>query len=481
MISQINEMLSFYINTFEQDMPEKDLLKFLKKEYGFNDETEFMNLLINNFILIQSEVMKDLKEINDRINNIDKRRAEIDRSSYEFRKLDYCRRINSEAKEDIERFLTEEAINYIKKRVVNKKKWTRTTGDLAVLVNSLPYKYSYFKRFYDPNYDFSTDAKYRFLLNHSPRKIQPKIDLKSNNKSEYYKDLENNLMDNDLLDKVMNSIRNHHVLKKREEIFETLFDLYKDEKYQSFVNLAVIQVEGLFYDFCFILNDENEIDSPGTLSVKAEKVFSSTPELWLSMYPYFAFEAPIFRNKIAHNGFWDLKGIKNFANELIFDLFAIVTAIKSSKKLPYNLLRIVLPLREEIKKVELSYENYPTVLHSLFGGMGTINGKEFFDILKRREEKRKVLEFYRIHISEFESTNLYEECCRLTQVIYDERFWDIVINFLSDIPERRKGQPFDFVSFAESLANNYIYEFPKDSPLKKKCILIKKDLERFSK
>jgi len=76
-----------------------------------------------------------------------------------------------------------------------------------------------------------------------------------------------------LIQKVKNNLRmvhqtvikSHHLLKKREGIFEILSSLYRDEKYQSFINLSVIQVEGLFYDFCLILNDEIEFDNLGTL------------------------------------------------------------------------------------------------------------------------------------------------------------------------------------------------------------------------
>jgi hypothetical protein len=149
-----------------------------------------LNLLINNFILVISEVMKDLKEINERIKNIDKQKSKLNSNSYEFRKLDYCKRINIEAKEEIELFLTEKAIEYIKERVANKKKWQRATGRLGKLLDVLPYSYSHFKRYYNPDYDFSTDTKYRFLLNHNPIKIQQKIDLKSNDKSKYYADLD---------------------------------------------------------------------------------------------------------------------------------------------------------------------------------------------------------------------------------------------------------------------------------------------------
>ncbi|MDI3095022.1 hypothetical protein QJ133_28260 [Priestia megaterium] len=482
MDTQINEILNFYIKTFEKDVSDEDLTEFLKKEYGNNGDPEFLSLLINNFIMVQSEIMRDLKEINETIMKIDLQRKEIDPTSYEFRKLDYCKRINIQAKEEIEIFLTEEVITYVKERVIEKKKWKRVTGDLGQLFDVLPYNYSHFKRYYNPNYDFSTDTKYRFLRYHNPKKIQPIIDLKSNNISEYYADLEYTIESEQLLNQVITGIKNHHVLEKRNEIFETLESLYTAQKYQTFINLAVIQVEGLFYDFCLILNDEIEFDSPGTLSVKAEKAFSSNRALWLSMYPYFAFEAPIFRNKIAHNGLWDSDNLKDFANELIFDLYAIIKAIKLSNKLPYNLLGVVLPLREDINTLEYFHEDYGNVILSLLKGtQGKNAGTEFFNMLKRKDEKRKELEFYHIQVSNSQVTNLYEECKRLTKAIHDERFWDEIIRMLSTITEYKKGRPFNFVDFVNVLVKNYIAEFPKESALKQKCIEINKNIATLSK
>ena len=43
----------------------------------------------------------------------------------------------------------------------------------------------------------------------------------------------------------------------------TLVSLYKEEHYQSFLSLGLIQIEGLFYDICSIKYGEKE--NAGTL------------------------------------------------------------------------------------------------------------------------------------------------------------------------------------------------------------------------
>lgn len=487
MDTQLNEILNFYIKTFESGISDEDLTLFLKEEYANNGDPEFFSLLINNFIMVQSEIMRDLKEINETIRKIDLQRKELDTNSYESRKLNYCKRINMEAKEEIEVFLTEKAIEYIKKRVIQKERWERTTKGVMRIFDVLPYKYSHYKRYYNPNYDFSTDTKYRFLRYHNPERIQPIIDLKSNNLSKYYEDLESTIESEHLLEQVIYGIKAHHVLIKRYEIFETLNNLYKEQKYQPFVNLAVIQVEGLFYDFCYILNDENEVDQPGTLSVKAERVFSSNPSLWLSMYPYFAFDAPIFRNKIAHNGLWDADNVKDFANELIFDLHAIISAIKLSNKLPYNLYEVVLPFRRFVHTLEYSSQNdYGELITALLqgtqGSKMANDGRELFDLLKQKDNKRRTLEFYPIQVSDTEFTNLYEECGRIMKALHDEKFWDEIANMLSTLikDEYKTGTLDYFVKFVNPLVNSYIFTFSKDSVQKKKCIEINRIISKLS-
>lgn len=474
-----NTIVNFYMETFEGKELGDSLIDFIEREYDYSNDDEFVELLINNFILIQSEVMRDLKEINDRISCIEMEKQKLIPNSYEYRKMDYCKRINAEAKDEIEDFLVNKSISYIKDRVISKKKWGRLTDDLGKLFDVPPYKYSNYKRYYSPDYDFSTDSKYQFLHHHNPKRIQEKIDLKRNDIKSYYSDLDYNINQNSLLEKVISGVNSHHVLCKRKEIFESLYHLYKQEKYQTFINLAVIQVEGLFYDFCLILNDEIESDNFGTLSVKAERAFSKNQALWLSTYPYFAFDVPIFRNKIAHNGFLDVKDLKQFSNELIHDLFTIISAIKFSGKFPYNLLGVFLSLRKVVETTTYSPKDYKAIIIDLFGSTQIWDAKEVFDLIKGREEKREVLEFYTIETSESENTNLYDECCTLWKIIEDGKFWDDIIEILSHIEKQKKEKPYDFVLFAKSIVNNFIGTFEKGSNLKNKCILLQKELGRF--
>ncbi|KEI84128.1 hypothetical protein N493_19755 (plasmid) [Clostridium botulinum B2 433] len=481
-----NEIFKFYMGTFEQNVLEDshNIEEYLKKEYKYENNNEFMNSLINNYILVQSEIMRDLKEINNRIKQINEQKAELKPSTYQFRKLEYCKRINLKEKEKIEEFFTNESIGHIKERVINREKWERAKSGVKKLFD-IPYEYVNHKRFYEPTYDFSTDVKFRFLLFQNPSEIQNKIKLKTNDKEKYYTDIDLIIKEKKVFQKIMNNIINHHLFIKRKEIFETLYDLYNREKFESFINLAVIQIEGLFYDFCLILNDEKEIENIdeniGTLSVKAEKVFASNKFLWLSAYPYFAYDAPIFRNKIAHNGLYNSNDNKNFANELILDLYFITELAKISNIFPYDILQVVIRMRRQIKTLEFAEDDYGTILKELFFGFQPIKNKDsnvIFEILKKKNDRKESLKFYQIHVNNAKCTNLYEECVRITKVIFEEKFWDIIISQLQDETKYEGGKPYDFVEFAKSISNNYINEFKNKEKLKQKCIEVNKELKR---
>lgn len=483
----VTDILKFYVNIMDNKnfLSDEEILRYVAENYNFDgvDPESQTILLINNFLLVYSTIMNDLKEITERIEYIDKKIARLASKDYEFKKLNYFKGRNIEAKIEIEKFLMYNVAEYVKKCVADKKRWTNSpsTGSGETL-GGLPYRYSYYRRYYNPQYDFSTESKFRFLLENDRRAIDIKIETRKDSPIRYSKDVDRIIKSEGLLKKMVSKVEGHHRLKNRIEIFETLYRLYEDGLYQSFINLAVIQIEGLFYDFCIVINDEQEIDNMGTLCVKAEKIFKSNFVLWLSVYPHFAFEVPIFRNRIAHKGLWNEYNPKNFANELILDLNTILEMIKLPYIPPNNLLVLFESIRQKIAHLEFTEDDYETILAEIFT---TIQSEEnctrnVFTLLKERETKRELFEYYIIPILDGACTNLYEECNRLTGVIHNEKFWDIVLMYMQKVQTHNSGNRYDFISFVKLMTDNYIGEFEPDTPMSEKCLRAKKELEKFN-
>jgi hypothetical protein len=166
---------------------------------------------------------------------------------------------------------------------------------------------------------------------------------------------------------------------------------------------------------------------------------------------------------------------------LVFDLYSIIQAIKTANKVPYNMLGVVLMMREEIKTVDIPEERYSDVVGELFGGsqVKKEGAKSIFETLKSREQKREILEFYKIKVNEIEETDLYEESCRLTDIIYNEKTWDIILETLKSVTEYNPGKPYDFVDFCKAIRNSYIGVFENGSILKEKCKEVSKEIKRF--
>ena len=122
------------------------------------------------------------------------------------------------------------------------------------------------------------------------------------NPDEYYSMMKDKIKKNRLLEKNALLVDAHNVLVRRTEIFKDLVDLYSSERWKSFIALAVLQIEGLFYDCCEILKERNLSGTAGCLPEKVEKAFSENVALMHYAYPYFRYEVPLLRNKIAHVG-----------------------------------------------------------------------------------------------------------------------------------------------------------------------------------
>ncbi len=481
----ITDILKFYSNVIDNKMSlsNDELMHYMNKSYNFSKEDYEPQtvLLINNFLLTYSEIVNDLKEITERIKNIDEKMSQLNSGDYEFRKLKYFKDRNIKAKIEIEEFLMNNVAEYVRERVVEKKNWIRSSEGLSKIFDRLPYNYSYYKRYYDSQFDFSTESKFFFLLNHNREAIDTKINIKKDDPEKYYYDIDKLIKSEELLKKILFKVESHHRLKNRKEIFETLYGLYENGLYQSFINLAVIQIEGLFHDLCVVINDEKETNNMGTISEKAEKIFKANFVLWLSIYPYYAFEFPIYRNKIAHSGLWTDDNFKDFANELILDLYTILEVIKLPYIPPNNLLILFVPMRQKINHLEFTEDDYETILVELFSSyqFDKNSSKSIFDFLKERDIKRDLLEHYIIPVSNNVITNLYEECNRLINVIYNEKFWDIILRYTKEFKTYNPGKPYDFIEFVSVITNNYIGEFKQNTTVKDKCIEVKKEIKRF--
>ena len=203
--------------------------------------------IISNYIFITESIRKDLQEIDERLVEL----RELDKSTpkdddYKHKKYRYFAELNRNAKEQIMEFysfkLFEQLLESRSYKYID-----RENDSLTMLFFSGRYDYAQFRKYYDFKYDFSTEAKIRFIpgieLGKEEKVIQRFIKLKDSSLEDYNNEIERMVEDNKIVEYIRDKIKYNHYLSKRSEVFETLVSLYSQNKYQTFIAIAVIQLD----------------------------------------------------------------------------------------------------------------------------------------------------------------------------------------------------------------------------------------------
>lgn len=207
-------------------------------------------LFISNYKYVTEKTMKDIDEINIRLTHL----RQLDQSipsekDYVHKKLRYFAKIIRKAKEKIIGFISGGLVEFLVKHKSANYLAKQDDGILNLSLASY-YEYGLYKRYYDADYDFSTEAKIRFIpgikLNNYLDVIKKYIDLKKNDYSAYKEEMACIIVKNNVLEYLCSCIKAHNIMCRRVEIFDTLKYLYEKEKWQSFVALAILQIEGFF-------------------------------------------------------------------------------------------------------------------------------------------------------------------------------------------------------------------------------------------
>lgn len=90
----------------------------------------------------------------------------------------------------------------------------------------------------------------------------------------------------------------HHRLSARREVLEVAFDAYDRGQWGVFATLAVVQVEGLFLDYCEDIGVSATELQRSSLPSKMNAILRQRGRF--SDYAYYAFRFPVIRNHLAH-------------------------------------------------------------------------------------------------------------------------------------------------------------------------------------
>ena len=453
-----------------------DTFDFLVTELQISpDSIRNQEIFIRNYVYCTVVARKHLLEIDNRLKEIRGRKTQIqDTDSYSFRKLIYFERKNEEAKQQIIHFLCYEIIGCISNESYPKTDMINRNQEESMWLFGPTYDYQYNAKYYSPDYDFSTFTKFYDIPNipliDFMKNIDEIIALKSNSISDYYSRVKETIEKNSLLAMLVERVSKNYHMHHRKELFESLLDLFNEQKYLAFVVNATLQLEGMFHELISIKYGKKE--KQGTLVEKVDKAFQKNQVLKQTLYPYFAFDVPDLRNQVAHKGLVENENIEMLAHELLLDLNCIISLVEKESIDKYKTILII---REKLNAIDSDnyctdkdyYDDLSKILLQELYVNDKMNIPFFWEILKDPKQFDDEQNYY---IPSFPDNNmiyLKNIVYAISGLIKKEEFWQVAIQHSDDITDIDKTTLNDWGIFLNKLKNTFIAELKGQA--KKSC------------
>lgn len=479
-IDKLNEYMSS-----ESKTPKTETIDYLLSQLNLSSEKIKNNdVLIRNYIYTTVVARKHLIEINNRLQSIETEKAKInDKDSYKIKKLEFFKKKNEQAKNEIIEFLCFGILEYLIRRNDNYADLIDRDNEELMWLIGPTYDYQYNSQYYNYDYDFSTSAKFYEIPNisilDSLKNIELAIKIKKDSFDEYLDKVKSTVDDNMLMSKLVERVSNNYHIHQRKEIFETLNSLFNENRYLTFIITATIQLEGMFHELVSIKYGKKE--KQGTLVEKVERAFSKEPFLKQTLYPYFAFDIPELRNQAAHKGLIDCENLELLAYELVLDLNCIISLVeKESTDKFKNIIVIANKLDEIDEKNFDSYDEYKKglqecLLLELYRN-NFLRAKYFWELLTDPDSYEEEMNYYMPESKEDDEVSLKDLVKGMINIINEEGFWEVALESSKYISSININAVNDFGSFLEKLKNEFICRLTGES--KKFCCQLSQRIEQ---
>ncbi len=433
-----------------------ETIEYLFKNLGIEEgQVKEPDLFLRNFLYTTIVARKDLLEISERQRYIEKGiKKETDHDSYYYKKLEYFRKLNKEAKEEIVKYICYGQKDYVQKIKITYNDLIDRDAENKMWLYGRIYDYRLNARFYDSEYDFSSCVKFYniqgvgsldFMSN-----IEKHIKLKKTNLEDYNQEIIKLVDESNMVSDMKLRVESNYHIHVRKEIFETMEVLFSEKKYLAFTTMAAIQLEGIFNDLVSIRFGRKE--KQGTLVEKVSRAFEDDSFLKLILYPYFAFDIPNLRNEIAHKGIVEVQDIKQTAYNLVLDLNCIlyVTERASTDK-----FRKFTKIYEKLIGIEENREIANCIANELYKSKD-IAYEFFWELLLDPEMYKEELDYYIPDDLSEDEVCLKDIVYFISSQVKGEAFWDVLLETCEEYLLRDKKQDKELISFIENMKKRYI-------------------------
>ena len=438
-------------------------------------------IFYKNFVYLMCHLYRDINEIENRLADYRTRYHSLEnvknnKAEFERRKLIFFCDLNKEALQEIDSFIANGISAFLLDHsydILNRECERDALSDLHYRNR---YKFAWHRDYYSIDYPFAiivkvsqyTREKFHFeQVIDAERRL---LTLYNDSPEQFWRQMDQYIEADHVMQNIMERVSNDYNLHKRLEIFETLNDLFSEGKYQSFITLGLIQIEGLFDDYCQIRYGES--DNQGTLVEKAQKTLETNEYNFLRMYPYFAFDIPLVRNEVAHKGMLRTENAKRMAYNLVLDLNTLSQMVlsESRDKFVYAVMAHEKLLEWEPKDDGNTDELYDTLLYELIMYDKMANA-HFWKVLKNPDCFREEIEFYRQDDLPEGMTDLPGIIDVMSKLVRTEGFWKAMHRLVN----QHITPPSKWVEveeFARKMKNEYIAVLEPDA--KAECIEVSK-------
>lgn len=481
----MEELKKYLASERQPQRPKIATIDFLISEFSLSPEAvKNKDVFLRNYIYSMVVARKHLLEIDARLNQIIQNQSRIkEKESYSLRKLKYFEKKNKEAKDQIVDFICYRLVEYITARNDHYADLIERHNEENMWLIGPTYDYQYNAKYYDPDYDFSTFAKFYNIPNvpliERLKNTEEMILLRERSLEEYQSKVIDTVRNNSLMSQIVERVNNNYHIHHRKEIFDSLLELFNDEKYLAFVVGATIQLEGMFYELVSIKYGDKE--NQGTLVEKVERSFKQHQVLKHTLYPYFAFDIPDLRNQVAHKGIVENDNIEVLAYELILDINCIVALIEKES---IDKFKYILVIRDSLHEVDSQYHEinsdyYKAISQRLFYElyMGNMMSPEFFwELITAPEDYEDELNYYVPEDIGKDECSLKDIVFSISALFKRNEFWTVVLEECKKVSAIDETKVNDLGAFIEKLKNMFISRL--DGEAKELCCQVSAELQK---
>lgn len=454
------------------------VLSTLGMEKGSIEKPEILH---KNFVHLMCHLLRDIKEIEERLTDYKARYAALQNKTtnkveFERRKLIYFCDLNKQALREINDFIVSGIPSFLSDRSYDTLNRECEHDGRSDLFYQNRYKFAWHRDYYSIEYPFgiivkvSQYAKEKCRLDQIMEEERRLLRLFSASPEQFWNHMDRYIENDHVMQNILERVTNDYNLHKRQEIFETLSNLFSEGKYQSFITLGLIQIEGLFDDYCQIRFGESE--NQGTLVEKAQKTLETNEYNLLRMYPYFAFDIPLLRNEVAHKGMLKTEDAKRIAYDLVLDLNTLSQMVKSESrdKFIYAIMAYEKLLEWQPKEDGNNDEFYDTLFYELLM-LDKMANAHFWKVLKKPEDYKDEIEFYREDDLPEGMNDLPGIVDVMSRLVRSEGFWKAMRRLINqhNTPTSRW---IEIEDFARKMKNEYIAVLEPNA--KAECIEVAK-------